>query len=124
MRIPGQKKREKSALAKMLAGDEKYESEDLEDLDEEQIISIFKQQGIIKKDKEEVKEQQLYTGPPPIECNQSLYMFSKENRFRQVSYRLVKHPAWDNSIIVLIILSSLKLAFDTYLYDTPSDDLV
>ena len=30
-----QKKKEKSALAKMLMGDEAYESEDLEDLDEE-----------------------------------------------------------------------------------------
>jgi hypothetical protein len=37
-------------------GEEKGESEeDLEDLDEDQIVKIFKAQGIIKKDKEEIK---------------------------------------------------------------------
>ena len=115
MRIVGQKKKEKSALSKLLMGDEQYESEDLEDLDEEQVIQIFKQQGIIKKGKEEQKEQKLYEGPPPIECKMSLYCFSKDLKFRQYCYRLIKHPAWDNTIIVLIILSSMKLAVDTYL---------
>jgi len=43
MGVRDQKKKEKSALAKMLMGDENYESEDLEDLDEEQVIQIFKQ---------------------------------------------------------------------------------
>ena len=38
MRIHGQKKKERSAMAKLIGGDEKYESEDLEDLDEEQVI--------------------------------------------------------------------------------------
>ena len=51
----------------------------------------------------------------------SLYIFSKENKFRQYSYRLIKHPAWDNTIIVLIIFSSLKLASDTYLRNVPED---
>lgn len=124
IRTVGQKKKEKSAMAKLLMGDENYESEDLEDLDEEQIIQIFKQQGIIKQTKDEQKEIKLYVGPPPIECQMSLYIFSKENRFRQLSYRLIKHPAWDNTIIVLIILSSLKLALDTYLYDLDEDDII
>ena len=63
-------------------------------------------------------------GPPPVECQMSLYMFSKENRFRQLVYRLIKHPAWDNTIIVLIILSSLKLASDTYLSNLSDDDII
>ena len=66
----------------------------------------------------------MYVGPPPIECQMSLYMFSKDNKFRQISYRLIKHPAWDNTIIVFIILSSLKLASDTYLYNFSSDHVV
>ena len=53
IRTVGQKKKEKSAIAKLLMGDENYESEDLEDLDEEQIVQIFKQQGIIKQTKDE-----------------------------------------------------------------------
>lgn len=28
---------------------------------------------------------------------------------------MIKHPAWDNTIILLIILSSIKLASDTYI---------
>lgn len=116
MRIVGQKKKEKSALAQLLSTEKQYESEELEDMDEEQVISIFKQQGIIKKSKDEQKEQELYTGPPFIECKMSLFTFAKENKFRQLSYKLIKHPAWDNTIILLIILSSLKLGSDTYLY--------
>ena len=54
----------------------------------------------------------------------SLYMLAKENRFRQTCYRLIKHPAWDNTIIVFIILSSLKLAFDTYLNEFPADHII
>ena len=41
-----------------------------------------------------------------------------------MSYRLIKHPAWDNTIIVLIILSSVKLGADTYLYALDEDDIV
>jgi hypothetical protein len=53
--------------------------EDLEDLDEDQVVKIFKQQGIYKKDKQEEKEQILFEG---IECNQSFYVFSKQNWIR------------------------------------------
>ena len=42
MRIVGQKKKEKSALAQLLSTEKQYESEELEDMDEEQVISIFK----------------------------------------------------------------------------------
>ena len=32
-----------------------------------------------------------------------------------MAYKMIKHPAWDNTIILLIILSSIKLASDTYI---------
>lgn len=41
-----------------------------------------------------------------------------------MAYKLIKHPAWDNTIILLIILSSIKLASDTYLYALNEDSLV
>jgi hypothetical protein len=41
-----------------------------------------------------------------------------------MAYRLVKHPNWDNTIIVLIILSSIKLAGDTYLYTLEEDNII
>lgn len=47
-------------------GQEKAESEeDLEDLDEEQIVAIFKQEGLISKSKEEKKQIEYFVG---IEC--------------------------------------------------------
>jgi len=42
------------------------EHEELEDLDEDQIIQIFKDQGIISKSKEEIRAKPLFVG---IECN-------------------------------------------------------
>jgi len=57
--------------------------EDLEDLDEEQIVKIFKQQGIIKKNIEEINSQPLFV---KVECNEAFYLFSKKNRFRVFCY--------------------------------------
>ncbi len=39
-----------------LDSDEEVSEEDLEDLDDDQIIKIFKDAGIMKKNKDEVKE--------------------------------------------------------------------
>ena len=51
----------KPQLSKFYFGQEKSEGEeDLEDLDEDQIVKIFKQQGIIKKDKEEIRQQRRW----------------------------------------------------------------
>ena len=96
----------------MLLNEDKGESEeDLEDLDEDQIIRIFKHQGILQKDKDEVKQQKLFVG---VECNQAFYLFSKDNFIRKMCYKMIKHPIWENGVIVLILLSSMKLATDTY----------
>lgn len=62
-------------LSKFYFGQEKQpEEEDLEDLDEEQVILIFKEQGMIKKGKEEKNEEKLFVG---IECQSSFYVFSQ-----------------------------------------------
>lgn len=60
---------------KYLIGEDKGESEeDLEDLDEEQIERIFKDHlGIIKKDKDEKKDEINFKG---IYCESSIYLFS------------------------------------------------
>jgi hypothetical protein len=60
------KMNEAHELSKFYFGQEKQpEEEDLEDLDEDQVILIFKEQGMIKKGKEEKKEEKLFVG---IEC--------------------------------------------------------
>ena len=96
----------------MYFGEQKGESEeDLEDLDEDQIKQIFKEQGLYKKDKHELQQIQLFQG---IECHSALYLFDKDNCFRERSYKLIKHKFWETGVQILIALSSLKLAMDSY----------
>lgn len=61
--------------SKKYFGQAKGESEeDLEDLDEDQITFIFKEQGYMQKDKSELENQPLYIG---VECQASFYIFDK-----------------------------------------------
>ena len=57
-----------------------------------------------------------------VECDRSFYFFSKKNIVRIYLYRTVTHTAFETIIIILIILSSIKLVVDTYIYDLPDDD--
>ena len=57
-----------------------------------------------------------------IECERSLYLFDKHHRIRIWSYKIVQNSRFENFILVLIILSSIKLIYDTYLFDVPDDD--
>ena len=100
--------------SKFYFGEEKGQSEeDLEDLDEDVVLQIFKDEGLIKRDKSEIQEQAFFAG---VECEWSFFLFSKENRFRILCYRLTKHPLWENVVLALICVSSVKLATDTYMY--------
>ena len=106
-----------NALGKKLTalwwnGEEKLLSEeDLEDLDESQIIEMFKNLGIMKRDKKEIAQVQLFH---QIECNQSFFIFSKENPIRIICYKLMKHPLWETAVLILIALSSCKLGYDSF----------
>jgi hypothetical protein len=97
------------AFQAMSEGEEEYE--DLEDLDEDKVLKIFKNEGHMKKEKVDELEVKLYVG---IECEQSLYVMSKESCFRDINYKLMSNPWWERIIIILILLSSIKLAVDTY----------
>jgi len=80
-------------------------------MDEDQIVNIFKEQGIIKKDKSEIAAQKMFVG---IECEWSFFLFSKQNRLRIMAYKLSKWVWWERIVLTLIMLSSVKLAVDTY----------
>jgi len=43
-----------------------------------------------------------------------VYLFSKENRLRIGCYKLWKHKLWEQVVMALILLSSAKLATDTF----------
>lgn len=96
--------------------EDESEGEDLEDLDEDQITHIFKHEGIMKKDSLDIEEQPLFVG---IECQMSFYIFSKDNCFRRMCYLAINYKLWERMVMILIFLSSFKLAYDTYYMDLP-----
>ena len=56
------------------------------------------------------------------ECELSFYFLRKSNKLRIYLYRMVSHTAFETVILILIILSSIKLVVDTYIYTYPDDD--
>jgi len=51
------------------------------------------------------------------------YLFSKKNPFRLFMYKTYKHKLFDNTIMALIGLSSIKLAADSYLASYAPDSI-
>ncbi|CDW78727.1 cation channel family protein [Stylonychia lemnae] len=75
-------------------------------------LELKKQQTIREKSR-------LFEG---VGCERSIYMFTKTNPIRIYSYKIVTNNKFENFILVLIILSSIKLIYDTYLFNAPDDD--
>lgn len=86
--------------------------DDVDDLDEKAIREIFMDVGLIKKKDKEREKRLMYQG---IKCEVSQYLFTKQNRFRIMCVKIMKHKVFDNFIMLLIALSSVKLAADSYL---------
>lgn len=86
----------------------KFSRIDVQDLEEE-----FVKSSTLKK-----KEKPLFEG---ISCYQSLWVFSKASFIRISCYRIVHSDLFENFILGLIIISSFKLAIDTYLLTDPVD---
>lgn len=60
-----------------------------------------------------------------VEATESLYLFSKQNCIRILCYKTYKHKSFENIIQALILLSSAKLAFDTFFfYEDPESQLI
>ena len=47
----------------------------------------------------------------------SFYCFSKTNPIRILAYKMITYPLWETIVIVLITLSSIKLAYDTFFHE-------
>lgn len=65
---------------------------------------------VIKKKKEDFEG---------VECDVSFYFLSKKNKLRIWLFRMVTHTGFETVILILIILSSIKLVIDTYIFDFP-----
>lgn len=71
---------------------------------------------LLGDDKEkEHKKIKLFHG---IQCRDSLFLFSKANKFRIICYKIAQNSRFENFILTLIIASSFKLVIDTYLSDS------
>ena len=76
--------------------------------EEKKSQDVFVEELVEKKDS---KEKILFKG---IECEKSLYIFSKQWRIRKYIHLIVFSNAFESIIMIMIILSSVKLALDTY----------
>jgi hypothetical protein len=101
-----------------LAGD----IDDIEDLDPDVIKKHLEDEGLVKRDMTGWQWKPILES---IECESSLYLFARRNPFRRLCYNLQRHKQFDRIIMVLIFLSSLKLATDTYMTsdDFPEDHI-
>ena len=96
--------------------------EDLQDLDEDQVEAIFKEDlGLISRNQDDIKAETLFSG---ISCENSLYIFSQTNWIRVQSCVMIKHAWFETTVQGFILLSSMKLAFDTYIIDLDKDSQV
>ena len=77
-------------------------------------------EGLIKKKDKAREERLLYTG---VSCVKSVYVFHKKNKFRLICWKIYKHKLFDNIIMLLIALSSVKLGVDSYLSGFAKDSV-
>lgn len=89
--------------------------DDVDDLDEGQLLSYLVELQYVKLTKDEMKP--ITFEDSEIECDKALYLFSQQNRFRVFMLRLSKSKFFDVFIMGLILLSSVKLAADSYIVD-------
>lgn len=77
--------------------------------------------GFLKASKEDEIDAKK-VDPNEIGADNSIYLFHRDGCFRRNIYYIQKHKWFDNFIMLLIALSSTKLALESYLVDLPKDD--
>lgn len=95
--------------------------ENINDLDDDEILALIKNDGQKDKQKTEAKDIDIFE---EVECKISIYLFTKTNKFRRFMMRLFKHTYFERFILFLIITSSIKLAVDSYTSEYPEDSIV
>ena len=85
---------------------------DLDELENDEIKKMLIDNNIIHV-KENRKEKMIV--PREIECEDSIYLFNREGTFRKTCYYIQQHQYFDRFIMILIALSSIQLAFETYI---------
>ena len=96
------------------------EIENVNDLDDDEILALIQNDGSTSSKKEVATSKNLFEGN---ECQISLFLFKQNNIFRILMMKIYKHRYFDRFILILIILSSIKLAVDSYFNDLPDEDM-
>ena len=85
--------------------------DDVDDMEHKLLREIFIDEGLIKKKDPEREKANMFSG---VKAEKSLYLFSKQNWLRRFTYKMVSNKLFDNIIMLVIALSSAKLAIATY----------
>ena len=87
----------------------------------EDIRAMLVENGFLKASKED-KIDSKKIDENEIGADNSIYLFDRKSCFRRNIYFIQKHKWFDNFIMLLIALSSTKLALESYLVNLPKDD--
>ena len=86
----------------------------------QEIREMLVKDGFLKARKEDNIDKKLVG--EEIHADNSLYLFNRHSCFRRNVHFIQKHKWFENFIMLLIALSSTKLALESYLIDLPEDN--
>lgn len=93
--------------------------DDIEEMDSEEIRKLLVKNGVLKPKKEDKLDEKKIG--EDIHADNSIYLFHRDSCFRKNVYFIQKHSRFENFIMLLIALSSVKLALESYLINEPED---
>ena len=96
--------------------------DDIEDMNSEEIRALLVSNGISKARKTDEIDHKLVG--PEIHADNSLYLFKRHSCFRRNIHFIQKHHYFENFIMLLIALSSIKLAMESYFVDSDKESTI
>lgn len=93
----------------------------IEDMEAQDVRLMMIEQGILKANKSDNIDFKLVDST--IEAENSIYLFNRNSCFRRNCHFIQKHKYFENFIMLLIGLSSVKLALESYIVDEPDDSI-
>ena len=84
----------------------------------EEIRAMLVEKGLLKASKADGIDAKKIDSNE-ISADNSIYLFNRHGCFRRNIYFIQKHKYFDNFIMLLIALSSTKLALESYLVNMP-----
>ena len=91
-------------------------------MNSEEIRALLVTNGILKARETDKIDRKLVG--PEIHAERSLYLFGRSTCFRRNIHFVQKHHYFENFIMLLIALSSVKLAMESYFVDSDKDSTI